>query len=207
MHPGRPGLRRARPRPDPPRCHPRTRRDPRTRPGGRSCREPLDTADKRTSRVLSAARGAPLRRLTVSTSSPHADFGPAGAFVGHQRSPCSHGSPRDPPSTGFVLPAQAGGDGDGVCRGTVPRTRPIGASLQNASQGPMSRWGDGVASRAPRRSGAPAFRRPIPRRCVLPACVSGTVSRHTPPRVIPAQAGIHAPSRAVGPSRRRTPGG
>ena len=52
---------------------------------------------------------------------------------------------------------------------------------KNASQGPESAWGDGVATLG-RRSGAPRIRRPAPRRCVLPACVSGDARRHALPR-------------------------
>ena len=40
-------------------------------------------------------------------------------------------------------------------RYAAPRTRPIGVSLQNASQGPKAGWGDAVATGVTRRSGAP----------------------------------------------------
>ena len=46
-----------------------------------------------------------------------------------------------------------------------PRTWPLGVSLQNAAQGPMSTWGDEVGPRVPPTE---------PWSCVLPAGVSGT---------------------------------
>ena len=87
-------------------------RKPVPRDIGGTCREPLGAPDKRTSRVLLAAGGAPLRHRPpvafpcalgatawLQCEHPHQDFGPSGPFVVRSCSACSHGSPHVPPTS------------------------------------------------------------------------------------------------------------
>jgi len=136
-------------------------------PTGRSLRKPLDTADKRVSRVLLAEGGAPLRRLTRATASPHQDFGPSDAFVVNcdrrARMVCSVTCRR--------------------ARACGTRRRPGRGSPSGPSNQAERRQSEKRIGRAEVRAGWGTQREPPtePGRCVFPACVSGdaSVSRGT----------------------------